>query len=194
MLLTEWANGFHAERFHRQWNDEKERNIKKYFQYNLKIVELSPWLSRAALCCLNTVSAVWHVINGAPTSLTHAQRWGGWQISNWTAGSWSLDEKKTQQSFTVEDLTRSVRKWPARWKESLWREVRSWWPSSSVSLHISRVQKLALSSLNTHACGANVLTWPGLLPFKSENTVSGRKWLRSTLHLSAQPTKLCRFC
>lgn len=119
---------------------------------------------------------------------------GGWQISNWTAGSWSLDEKKTQQSFTVEDLTRSVRKWPARWKESLWREVRSWWPSSSVSLHISRVQKLALSSLNTHACGANVLTWPGLLPFKSENTVSGRKWLRSTLHLSAQPTKLCRFC
>lgn len=44
--------------------------------------------------------------------------------------------KKTQLRFIVENLIKAVWKWPAHWKELLWKEARSWWPNSSVSIFV----------------------------------------------------------
>lgn len=44
--------------------------------------------------------------------------------------------KKTPLRFIVENLIKAVWKWPAHWKELLWKEARSWWPNSSVSIFV----------------------------------------------------------
>ena len=44
--------------------------------------------------------------------------------------------KKTQLRFIVENLIKAAWKWPVHWRELLWKEARSWWPNSSVSIFV----------------------------------------------------------
>lgn len=108
--------------------------------------------------------------------------------------------KKTQLRFIVENLIKAVWKWPAHWKELLWKEVRSWWPNSSVSIFVygtcvftaGRVERCRHAQLNMlqALCGVSFKT---LLNVTQETAWKNNDGQRSIFIWAQKPTVVTLF-